>query len=69
MHAGMFPAFHDLQVPWAVVELVAVTMMHHMLFPDLAAHLFLGNIYMGEFPAPPPVTILLIAVDYSPFLE
>ncbi len=69
MHAGMLPALHDLQVFGAVIELVAVTVMHHVPFEDLAAHLFLSDIYMGEFPAAPPVTVLLIAVDYSLFLE
>ncbi len=69
MHAGMFPAFHDLQVFGAVVELVAVTVMHHVPLPDLAANLFLGDIYMREFPAAPPVTVLLIAVDDFLFFE
>ncbi len=69
MHAGMFPALHYLKIFGAVIELVAVTVMHHVLFPNLAADLFLGDIYMGEFPAAPPVPVLLIAVDDSLFLE
>ncbi len=69
MHARMLPAFHYLKIFGAVIELVAVPVMHHVSLPDLAAHLFLGDIYMGEFPAAPPVPVLLVAVDYSLFLE
>lgn len=69
MHPGMFPAFHHLQVFGAVVELVAVPVMHHVPLPDLAAHLFLGVEDMGEFPASPQVPELLVAVDDTLFLE
>ncbi len=69
MHPGMFPAFHHLQVFGAVVELVAVPVMHHVPLPDLPAHLFLGVVYMGEAPPAPPVPELLVAVDDPFFLE
>jgi hypothetical protein len=69
MYPGMFPAFHHLQVFGAVVEFVAVPVMHHVSLIDFAAHLFLGVIDMREFPPSPPVPVLLVAVDNPLFLE
>jgi len=65
----MFTTFHHLQVFGAVVELVAVTMVHHVSLIDFPAHLFLGVVDMGEFPPSPPVPELLVAVDDPLLLE
>lgn len=43
--------------------------MHHVPLPDLAAHFLLGVVNMGKFPLPPPVPVLLVAVDDPLFLK